>query len=70
MKTEYTLIQQFETLLKNHDWYYDFTDDNSVWRRGQAEWNAIMKVKEELLRNGYSYDKIQGMIKEYSEKLL
>ena len=31
------LWTRFETLLKTHDWLFDFADDHSVWTRGHAE---------------------------------
>lgn len=42
---------EFRKLLSTHDWYYNYSDDHSVWRKGQAEWQAIasaMKDSEEL----------------------
>lgn len=43
--------EQFRKLLSTHDWYYNYSDDHSVWRKGQAEWQVIasaMKDSEEL----------------------
>ena len=31
------LWTRFETLLKTHDWLFDFADDHSVWTRGHEE---------------------------------
>lgn len=35
-------------LLKTHDWTYDFSDDGSVWRRGQAQREAIIEALKAL----------------------
>lgn len=43
--------EQFLKLLSTHDWYYSYSDDHSVWRKGQAERNVIsnaMRDNEEL----------------------
>lgn len=36
-----TLLEQLEKLLASHDWTYDYSDDYSVWSRGQQEREAI-----------------------------
>jgi hypothetical protein len=28
-------LEMFEQLCKKHDWYYDYSDDHSVWTRGR-----------------------------------
>ena len=30
--------------LKAHDWYYHFSDDGRVWRRGEAQDSALRRV--------------------------
>lgn len=30
-------IEEFKTLLKQHDWFYMYSDDPKVFRRGKAE---------------------------------
>ena len=38
-----------------HDWFHSYSDDNNVWRRGQASMNALkteargVSVKEQML---------------------
>lgn len=34
--------EEFFTKCANHDWYYDYSDDHSVWRRGQAAQEILM----------------------------
>lgn len=37
------LQQEYRTLLQSHDWYYDYSDDHSVWTRGR---NQHVKLQE------------------------
>ena len=30
-------IEDLKKLLDNHDWFYNFSDDHSVWVRGERE---------------------------------
>ena len=41
-------LEQFEQLLKGHDWYYDYSDDHSVWTRGREHANKIVKARQSL----------------------
>jgi len=38
-----------ERLLQFHDWYYDYSDDHSVWQRGQREHDAINEEQRRLI---------------------
>lgn len=33
-----------ERALKEHDWYYDFSDDGRVFRNGEASYNKLIKI--------------------------
>ena len=33
-------------LLRQHDWYYDYSDDDSVWNRGHDERKAMNQFQE------------------------
>lgn len=37
MTTEATSLQAYWDALNRHDWFYEFSDDQSVWDRGQRE---------------------------------
>ena len=39
---------KFEKALKGHDWYYQYSDDQSVWRRGRDQWKKICRIQTEL----------------------
>ena len=42
--TKTSTIQDYETLLKNHDWYYMMSEDNSVYNRGCHTNNNIKEL--------------------------
>lgn len=46
-------LEEFEVLLKNHDWYYDFSDDHRVWQRGKAKGLEIVAARQELAAQGF-----------------
>lgn len=42
-------FDEFRKYVVNHDWFYDYTDDGSVWRRGNEQRKkieGILKQKE------------------------
>ena len=39
--------EQFRLMLSRHDWYYSYSDDNRVWRAGEASWKAIQVMLKE-----------------------
>jgi hypothetical protein len=40
-ESESTPLEQYTTLLKKHDWYYQMSDDDRVYQSGLKEKNAI-----------------------------
>ncbi len=38
-----------ERLLQFHDWHYNYSDDHSVWQRGQREHDAINEEQRRLI---------------------
>ena len=44
-----TPYERFERLVSNHDWYYGYSDDNSVWSAGEACGRTITNLLRELL---------------------
>ena len=34
--------------LECHDWYYNYSDDHSCWRRGEQAWSAIVAACKDL----------------------
>lgn len=43
-----TALEHFETMLNRHDWYFEYSDDHSVWSRGASEEDAIGYARSEL----------------------
>jgi len=41
-------LKDFEKMLKSHDWYYMMSDDLSVYKRGEVNWEQIKKMAIEL----------------------
>lgn len=37
-------IREYFDELSNHDWYYDYSDDHSVWKRGSANRDRLMNT--------------------------
>lgn len=46
------ILSEFEDALKHHDWYYDYSDDGGVWRRGMAENDRIRRMRAQLIEQG------------------
>jgi hypothetical protein len=39
-------LTELERLLKSHDWYYQYSDDHTVWQRGSAQAEEIRRQKD------------------------
>jgi phage-related tail protein len=55
-------IQQFEELLKNHDWTYTMSEDSRYYRRGQ---NQLKEIDEAIAQGGEEY---QNLYNQYRNK--
>ena len=42
-----------ETLYAGHDFYYDKSDDHSVWSKGYKQWEAIGEEEKRLIHGGW-----------------
>ena len=42
-----TNLQEFDKKLRYHDWYYNFSDDGSVWRAGERAQEEIQRISKE-----------------------
>jgi len=45
------LLVKLEELLKNHDWYYNMSDDHRYYTRGRQESKEIQQTMEKLNNN-------------------
>lgn len=43
-------LEEFTKLVNGHDLTYSYSDDGGVWRRGQAQRDAIRELAKELPR--------------------
>lgn len=41
-----TLAAYYDELAR-HDWYYDWSDDHSVWRRGQTATGRLVRIAQQ-----------------------
>jgi hypothetical protein len=41
-------MQTLIEMLRNHDWYFEYSDDHKVWQRGTAQRAAINAEAERL----------------------
>jgi hypothetical protein len=46
-KTKVDVLESFERMIKEHDYYFDYSDDGNVWRKGRDEREAIEKYTKE-----------------------
>ncbi len=55
-------IEAFEAYakrLKNHDWFYEYSDDGSVWRAGN-------QAQKNLIADAMTYPLLSALFTEYS----
>ena len=58
-----------EQLLQSHDWYFDYTEDFSVWKKGMAQRDAINQEQKRLIDNGLATEKeVQKLTDRYYPK--
>jgi hypothetical protein len=60
-------IQQFEELLKNHDWTYQMSEDSYYYRRGQKQ---LKEIEEAISQAGESEwgEEYQNLYNQYRNK--
>lgn len=46
------LILDLNTAMARHDWNYQYSDDYIVWSRGQASWDTVNRIFQQLVREG------------------
>lgn len=60
-------LELLESLLKSHDWYYMYSDDHSVWKRGTKEREVIGELTSRLMYVDGLTDVINEMYTKYSK---
>lgn len=43
-------LEEFAQLVRQHDLTYNYSDDGSVWRRGQAAYDRIVTASKQFPR--------------------
>jgi len=58
-----------EKLLGSHDWYFDYSDDYSVWKKGMTERSAINQEQKRLIESGLAtVEEVQELTQKYAPK--
>lgn len=47
-----TLLDELEDMLSKHDWFYSYSDDFGVYRRGERSWEELSAAVRLHVRNG------------------
>lgn len=58
-------LSQLEELCMLHDWTYESSEDHSRWRKGNAEWKAIVAMQDKCRSDGYSQSEIIKVMSKY-----
>ena len=60
------LIEELESKLKSHDWFYEYSDDNRYYNSGLKEFTDIWNVIEQLQAIGENeFDQAIALYKQY-----
>lgn len=51
-----TSLPEYWDALKRADWYYDYSDDHSVWARGSNEMGRLQRIAKESDAHQALYD--------------
>ena len=62
MKDKTMNLEQFEQLLKDHDWSYQMSEDSYYYRRGQQQW---FEIRDAMNAGGEAFE---NLYLQYSEK--
>ena len=60
-------LDTYESMLKRHDWYYDYSDDYRVWRKWDDHSQAMQQVKRQLIELGME-EQCNALLKQYLPK--
>ena len=60
------LLNEYEALLRKHDWYFEYSDDHGVWSRGRAQVSRINSVSLQLKTRGLE-EEAQKLFKKYAK---
>lgn len=46
-------VEAYTDMLKNHDWYYEYSDDHRYWSKGRNERDNILWAQKKLSERGF-----------------
>jgi len=55
-------LSKYYDMLTGHDWYYDYSDDHSVWQRGRDASEQLRRIAES---NGQEYKDLRSSFRTY-----
>jgi len=62
-------LNDLDRFLRSHDWYFDYSDDHSVWKKGMAERSAINTEQKRLIDSGLAtVEEVQELTQKYAPK--
>ena len=62
-------LNDLDRFLRSHDWYFDYSDDYSVWKKGMAERSAINTEQKRLIDSGLAtVEEVQELTQKYAPK--
>jgi hypothetical protein len=66
---EIELLAKLKQLLKNHDWYHQYSDDNRVYKQGVKQMDEIQEVMLHLeLLSDDAFDKAEILWSKYDPR--
>ena len=60
-------LKQLEVALSTHDWFYQYSDDFAVYKKGRSSLQRIKSYMNTLKEKGYE-DESKELYKKYSNK--
>lgn len=54
--TEQVSLRDYWDKLSRHDWYYNYSDDGSVWRRGEENESKLIAISRQSPEHKALYD--------------
>ncbi len=60
------LLTNFRNALQSHDWFFDFSDDHSVWTRGRDERQSLVAMAKALVAQGMDSIEVANLWNEFA----
>ena len=63
-------LEKLKEMMKDHDWFYSFSDDGNVWERGTKEREELMKYIRKLLMVVNDIDELKKVVMENTPEMM